>query len=63
MNKQEIIDSIPDGWEIHDNNGFIHIYNELENSLIIDGIIKGKKVQRFIYHYTNGRKEFCYGIN
>lgn len=28
MNKQEIIDGIPDGWEIHNNNGFVHIKDE-----------------------------------
>ncbi len=28
MNKQEIINNIPDNWEIHDNNGFVHIKDE-----------------------------------
>lgn len=28
MNKQEIINSIPDDWEVFENNGFVHIKDE-----------------------------------
>jgi len=34
MTKQEIIDSVPDTWEIHDNNGFVHIKDESGKTII-----------------------------